>query len=148
MTNSPGPDSDFAELADLILNVARLVRARTPTDTGVIALTDTERHVMRIVDLYPGCAPSEIAQRARLQRANVSTALRSLERTGMITRRSTGGRGVAVSPTELAVTNLENLRSAWSDQLRSVLREDRDAVVQCNQLLGQLERSLTALDAG
>lgn len=148
MTNSSGPDSDFAELADLILNVARLVRALTPTDAGEIGLTDTERHVMRIVDLYPGCAPSEIAQRARLQRTNVSAALRSLEMKGMITRQAKGGRRVAVSPTELATTNLQSLRSAWSDQLQDVLGHDRDAVRRCNRLLGQLERSLTALDAG
>ena len=81
----------LADLADLILNVGRLVRARTPEGPQVVTLTETERQVMRVVDLYPGAAPSEIARRTRLQRTNVSTALRSLEGKGMVSRAATDG---------------------------------------------------------
>lgn len=144
MTAPSKSDDDLAELADLVLNVARLLRAHTPEDTGAIALTDTERHVMRIVDLYPECAPSEIAQRAQMQRTNVSTALRNLETKGMITRRASNGRGVAVTPTRLAATNIAHLRTAWSHQLKDAVRQDLDAVRQCNQLLSQIEHSLTS----
>jgi DNA-binding MarR family transcriptional regulator len=133
----------FADLADLILNVGRLIRARTPTGAELVALTDTERQVMRIIDLYPGCAPSTIAERSRLQRTNVSTALRSLEGKGMIVRTTASRRGVAVTATELAATNLRNLRSAWSQQLGNDLRDDLDAVRDCNRLLSRLERRLT-----
>ena len=86
-------EDPFAQFADLILNISRLVRDRTPTGTEVVRLTETERQVMRVIDLYPGSAPSDIAHRTRLQRTNVSTALRSLENKGMIVRTATSGRG-------------------------------------------------------
>jgi DNA-binding MarR family transcriptional regulator len=54
---------------------------------------------MRVVDLYPGAAPSDIARHTRLQRTNVSTVLRNLEEKGLISRTSTTGRGIAVTPT-------------------------------------------------
>jgi DNA-binding MarR family transcriptional regulator len=136
-------DDPLADLADLILNVGRLVRARTPDGLGTLPLTETERQIMRVVDLYPGAAPSEIARRARLQRTNVSTALRSLEDKGLISRTSTTGRGIAVTPTERAADNLRTLRAAWSRELAGILGDDLDAVRQCNQLLSRLEQRLT-----
>jgi DNA-binding MarR family transcriptional regulator len=137
-------DDPLADLADLILNVGRLVRSRIPDR---VPLTDTERQIMRVVDLYPGAAPSEIARRTRLQRTNVSTALRSLEDKGMISRAATTGRGIAVTPTERAATNLRNLRAAWSRELAGVLGDDLDAVRHCNQLLSHLEQRLIEGDA-
>ncbi len=136
-------DDPLADLADLILNVGRLVRARTPEDPGTVPLTETERQVMRVVDLYPGAAPSEIARRARLQRTNVSTALRTLEQRGMVSRAATTGRGIAVTPTERAAANLRTLRAAWSRELAGLLGDDLDAVRRANQLLSHLEQRLT-----
>ena len=85
-------------------------------------MTDTERLVMR--DLYPGSSPSQIAGRARLQRTNVSTALRALERKGMVTRTAGSGRAVTVMPTERAAANLRTLRAAWSRELEGALAND------------------------
>ncbi|MEI4271178.1 MarR family winged helix-turn-helix transcriptional regulator [Klenkia sp. LSe6-5] len=143
MTGDPEADP-YAELADLILNVGRLIRVRTPSGPEVVPLTPTERQVMRIVDLHPGSAPSEIAQRTHLQRTNVSTALRTLQGKGMVIREAGPGRGVAVHPTGRAVANLATLRSAWSRHLCDVLPGERDAVETCNRLLGRLEAGLTA----
>ncbi|WIN00313.1 MarR family transcriptional regulator [Actinoplanes oblitus] len=138
-------DAALADLADLILNVGRLVRARTPEESPhVVPLNETERQVMRVVDLYPGAAPSEIARRTRLQRTNVSTALRSLEGKGMISRVAAAGRGVAVHPTELAAANLRVLRAGWARELSGVLGDDLDAVRRCTALLSRLEQQLTA----
>lgn len=136
----------LADLADLILNVGRLVRVRTPEDPQMVTMTETERQVMRVVDLYPGAAPSEIARRTRLQRTNVSTALRSLESKGMVSRAATDGRGIAVRPTERAAANLQALRNAWAQELAAVLGDDLDTVRQCTHLLSQLEQRLTADD--
>lgn len=133
-------DDPLAELADLVLNVGRLVRARTPTGPDVVPMTETERHVMRVVDLYPGSSPSEIAARTHLQRTNVSTALRTLEGKGMLTRAATSGRGVAVSPTEKAAANLRLLRAAWSRELADALGDDLASVRRCNDLLSGLEQ--------
>ncbi len=137
----------LAELAQLILNVGRLVRARTPSGDEVVPLTETERTVMRLVDLHPGAAPSEIARRARLQRTNVSTALRALEDKGMVTRTAASGRGIVVHPSERAATNLGILRAAWARELVGVLGDEPDAVRQCNDLLRRLEQRLTAVSA-
>jgi DNA-binding MarR family transcriptional regulator len=141
-----GRDDPLADLADLILNVGRLVRSCTPDGPEVVPLTETERQVLRVVDLYPGAAPSEIARRARLQRTNVSTALRSLEDKGMISRAATTGRGIAVRPTERAAANLRVLRAAWSRELAGILGDDLDAVTPCIDLLSRLEQRFTADD--
>ena len=133
---------DLAELADLLLNVGRLVRARTPGDIDAVPLNDTERTVMRMLDLFPGASPSEVAERARLQRSNVSTALRTLEAKGMVTRTPTSGRGVAVAPTPLAQANLARLHAAWARQLAAPLADDLPEVRQCVALLARLELSL------
>jgi len=107
-----------------------------------VPLTETERTVMRVIDLFPGSAPSDIAARTRLQRTNVSTALSSLENKGLITRTPSEGRGVAVHPTGLAATNLSNLRAAWSAQLGTALKGDLAKVRTCVDLLAELERKL------
>ena len=143
MPDDTAADDPLADLADLILNVGRLVRASTPDGLGTITLNETERQVMRVVDLYPGAAPSEIARRTRLQRTNVSTALRTLEEKGLISRTATTGRGIAVNPTELAAANLRVLRAAWSRELAGILSDDLDAVRHCNELLGHIEQRLT-----
>ena len=139
-------DEALSDLADLILNVGRLVRTRTPEGPEVLPLTKTERQIMRVVDLYPGSAPSEIARRTRLQRTNVSTALRSLEDKGMISRAAGTGRGIAVHPTERAAANLRVLRAGWARELAGLLGDDLDAVRQCTELLSRLEHRLTADD--
>jgi DNA-binding MarR family transcriptional regulator len=137
-------DELLADLADLVLNVGRLIRARTPTGPEVVPLTETERQVMRLVDLHPGCTPSDIASRGRLQRTNVSTALGSLEAKGMVERATAGGRNIAVHPTELAATNLQVLRSAWAAQLGDALHDDLDEIRQCNEVLARVEDRLTS----
>jgi len=131
----------LADFADLVLNVGRLIRAHTPADSEIVALTETERQVMRLIDLHPGCAPSDIAARGRLQRTNVSAALRSLEAKGMI-RRATSGRQVTVTPTRLAATNLRRLRAAWAAELAQTLDADGETLLQCTQLLRALEQRL------
>jgi DNA-binding MarR family transcriptional regulator len=142
----PASEDLLADLAQLVVNVGRLVRTRGPEAPEVVPLAETERQVMRIVDMHPGAAPSEIARRTRLQRTNVSTALRNLEDKGMISRTPTAGRGIAVHPTELAATNLRILRAARAGQLASAVGPDPDAVRQCVELLTHIEGRLTAVD--
>lgn len=135
----------LADLADLLLNVARLVRANTPSPASNVLMTETERHVMRIVDLHPGSSPSEIAARAHLQRTNVSAALRALEGKGMVLRHSTSGRGIAVESTQQAVAGLVALRETWAQLLAEAVDADTETIVVCNELLrGIEEHFLTA----
>jgi len=137
-------DDAYAEMADLILNISRLIRLRTPTGPEVVSLTPNERQVMRVVDLFPGSSPTQIAERTRLQRTNVSTALRGLEGKGMVVRSSAGGRSVAVTPTDLAVSNLQILRAEWSQHLSDALPGELADVRRCNELLSRLELNLTS----
>ncbi|MFG1604851.1 MarR family winged helix-turn-helix transcriptional regulator [Actinoplanes sp. NPDC049265] len=137
-------DDALADLAGLILNVGRLVRARTLDNADTVPLNETERQVMRVVDMYPGAAPSDIARRTRLQRTNVSTALRSLEDKGMISRAATKGRGITVHPTELSASNLRRVRATWAGELAGVLGDDPGAVRQCIEVLSRLEKALMA----
>ncbi|NYE35558.1 DNA-binding MarR family transcriptional regulator [Nocardioides cavernae] len=146
MPSQPADHDAFAELADLLLNVGRLVRARTPSDAAGVPLSETERTVMRLVDLFPGSSPSDIAERGRLQRSNVSAALRTLEDKGMVERTSTSGRGVAVHATDLADRNLAALRAAWGRELALPLADDVDAVRRCVALLTRLEGRLIDAD--
>ncbi|MET9002305.1 MarR family winged helix-turn-helix transcriptional regulator [Amycolatopsis sp. Hca4] len=140
----PQPADPYADLADLVLNVARLIRLRTPAEPAVVRLTATERQVMRMVDLDPGCTPSRIAERTGLQRTNVSTALRGLEAKGMLTRAG-HGRRVEVHPTELAQRNLEVLRGAWSELLADLLGDvDPETIRRCNRTLADLEERFAA----
>ncbi|MCR6487893.1 MarR family transcriptional regulator [Amycolatopsis sp. OK19-0408] len=142
----PQRPDPYADLADLVLNVARLIRLRTPAEPHVVPLTATERQVMRIVDLHPGCSPSEIAERSHLQRTNVSTTLRGLEAKAMLTR-SGNGRAVTVHPTDLARTNLDVLRGSWSALLAGLLDDlDPAAIAQCNRTLAQLEQRFAGDD--
>ena len=142
----PRDQEALGELADLLLNVGRLVRARTPSEADGVPLNETERTVMRLVDLFPGASPSDVAERGHLQRSNVSAALRTLEAKGMVERSSTSGRGVAVRTTRLAADNLESLRAAWARELAAPLADDLDEVRQCVALLSRLEVRL--IDAG
>lgn len=136
------PDDELlADFADLVLNVGRLIRAHTPAATELVTLNETERQVMRLIDLHPGCSPSDIAARGRLQRTNVSAALRSLEAKEMITR-ATSGRQVSVTPTRLAETNLLALRAAWGTELAHMLDADRETLRRCTELLRGLEQRL------
>jgi len=146
MVSHPSDHDAFGELADLLLNVGRLVRARTPAEADGVPLNETERTVMRMVDLFPGASPSDIAERGRLQRSNVSAALRTLEEKGMVDRSSTSGRGVAVHTTPLAMRNLEELRAAWARELAVPLADDVDDVRQCAALLARLEVRLIDAD--
>lgn len=137
-------DDELGGIADLVLNVGRLLRARTPTSAQLVEMTETERHVMRIVDLHPGITPSEIARRGRLQRTNVSTTLRSLEGKGLVDRVASSGRTTMVGPTPLAQENLARLRAAWYAELAGLLAtpEEVEAVKQCAQMLMKMEDHL------
>ncbi len=148
-TDQPGTaaaDSDLADLADLVLGVGRLIRARLPEASDAIPMTETERLVMRVVDLHPASTPSAIAARTRLQRTNVSTALRTLEEKGLVTRTSGSGRHIEVHPTPLAATNLQRLRAARAGALAPALGGHADAARTCADLLLRLEAALTTAD--
>jgi DNA-binding MarR family transcriptional regulator len=148
---SPGKaDGDLADLAELILNVAREIRFREPDDDRVIHLGWSEACVMRFVDHHPGAAPSDVAEATGLRRSNLSTALRNLEAHGLVERRSDSNdrRGVNLFPTARAASNLALVRGEWARQLADSLGEDRGSVSDALALLHRLEHGLVAARRG
>lgn len=121
-------DTRYADLADVILALARIINADAHSDTGVVELTATEVNVMRFVDRHPGASPSTVAAATGLQRSNLSRALRDLESKGLIERVAdeTDGRQVRLVPTALAARNLRRLRGSWSRLLSAAGADDQD----------------------
>jgi DNA-binding transcriptional ArsR family regulator len=72
-------------------------------------LPASELEVMRLLVRRPGASVNDVAAGLRLQPANVSTTLRSLERRGLVERRrdEQDGRVVRLHPTALALEHRE-----------------------------------------
>ncbi|WP_156887361.1 MarR family winged helix-turn-helix transcriptional regulator [Propionicicella superfundia] len=143
-------DPDVADLADLVLNVARKITVRGHSDVDVIPLTPLESLVMRYVHQHPGTSPSRVAADVGLAASNMSAALRSLDAKGLVGRSTDphDRRGVRLSPTPLADQNLERIRSEWTRLLMPVVG-GRAELPEVNRLLRDLDRRLgVAAEAG
>lgn len=137
-------DADLADLAEAIIGVGRELRLRPYAD--VVELTPSEAHVMRHIDHHPGVTPSDLARATGLQRSNMSTALRTLERRGFVERRADphDARGVNLFPTDRAAENLKRLRRQWSEQIEQALGGDRRGAAAAKALLERVEAALMA----
>jgi DNA-binding MarR family transcriptional regulator len=69
----------LADLADVVMAVARAVKAQAAADPSVIDLPATEVTVLRYIDHHPDVSPSTVAAATGLQRSNLSRTLRDLE---------------------------------------------------------------------
>lgn len=137
------PQEQWAELADLVLRVAREIRTVEVPDPEAVRLTLSESHVMRHVDRFPGCTPTETAQITGMQRTNVSTTLRALEKKGLVDlhRDEDDHRAVHAYPTALARQNLDLLRGCWSARVGEALGAHED-VTPTLAVLARLEEEL------
>lgn len=137
-------DDGYADLADVVQALARIIGADAHADPGVVDLTATEINVMRFVDRHPGASPSTVAAATGLQRSNLSRAIRDLEAKGMIHRTADAadGRQARLVPTDRAASNLARLRSKWSRLLSSAGADDRDLAAAL-RLLTDLEDGLS-----
>jgi DNA-binding MarR family transcriptional regulator len=115
-------DARFADLADLVLTIARVVNIDSHQDPDVVDLTAIEINVMRYVDRHPGTSPSAVAVATGLQRSNLSRVLRDLEAKGMVARTAdaSDGRQSRLNPTPRSAANLRRLRANWSRLLNSL----------------------------
>lgn len=138
-------DERLADLADLVLAVARVIAIDAHLDPTIVDLTSTEINVMRYVDRHPGTSPTAVAAATGLQRSNLSRALRDLEAKGMVQRTADAAdaRQARLEPTALATANLQRLRAKWSRLLTSVDADHRN-VDAALTLLTQLDAGLTA----
>ncbi|MFF5077843.1 MarR family winged helix-turn-helix transcriptional regulator [Actinoplanes sp. NPDC000266] len=134
-------DPRFAELADLVIDLARELRIR-----GGTPLNQTQSQVMRFVHGHPGRKASEIADRTGLKRANVSAAITELRDLGFLTSRrdDKDGRAVRIDATPKAEATLHELRSSWSGLLASTWGPE---TTDLDPLIARLRSVLHALPA-
>jgi DNA-binding MarR family transcriptional regulator len=135
-------DERLADLADVILALARTIATDVQLDDQVAKLTVTEINVLRFVDRHPGASPTEVAAATGLQRSNLSRAVRDLEAKGLVARSVDGGdaRHAQLTSTGRAAANLRRLRANWSRLLGSAGADSRN--------LDAALRMLTDLEAG
>lgn len=139
-------DEALADLADVILAIARTLSAHVRADPRSVHLTATEINVMRYIDHHPDCSPSTVAAATGLQRSNLSKALRSLEANGLVrkTADDSDGRQAVLTPTPRAAENLAWLRSQWSRMLSDAAGPDSGLDIDTAlAVLGALEAGLT-----
>ncbi|MCS5497423.1 MarR family winged helix-turn-helix transcriptional regulator [Cnuibacter physcomitrellae] len=133
---------DWADLADLLLTLAREIQGPGYRDRRIVPLTSAEAAVMRFVDRNPGSTLGEVASATGFQRSNLSTLVSSLAGRGLVEKRggSADGRVIELHPTREAGENLARLRAEWTDLLadaaqRSQISSTTDETIE---LLGRL----------
>lgn len=142
MTNAQS-DSLRADLAQLVLSVARKIQARENPNPSVIRLSALESLVMRHIGQNPVITPRSLSRQLGLQRSNTSTTLRALESKGLITREvdPVDRREIRIRATPLARHNLEMVRAGWSDLIRPLLPADEQLSIAVD-LLSDLDEAL------
>jgi DNA-binding MarR family transcriptional regulator len=143
---STATQSDWAELADLALIISRELQYRGYSDTEAVGLTQSEGMVMRYLLDGDPAAPSQIASATGLQRTNLSTTLRGLEKKGLIKRsaNATDRRGVTVSPTERGRVNYVRVRREWAKAVSDAADRDDTHLDAALNLLTAIKDGLVA----
>jgi DNA-binding MarR family transcriptional regulator len=145
--NEPrSPDPRWADLADLVLIIAREIQFRGYTDERAIPLTQSEGMVMRFLLASPDAIPSRIAAATGLQRTNLSTVLRGLERKGLIERRASpdDAREVTVRPTGHGESNYALVRQEWAAAVCTAADGDASGLNPALGLLRVVEAGLVS----
>lgn len=142
----PPRADQLADLADVVMAVARAVRAQAAADPEVLDLSATEITVLRYLDHHPDVGPSTVADATGLQRSNMSRALRDLEAKGLVRRSAdpVDSRHAVLRSTGLAAENLSRLRGIWARLVGDALDasgEEHD-LASTLALLRALERGL------
>jgi len=147
-TDPVPPDSDprWADLADLVLILAREIQFLGYRDPEAVPLTQSEGMVMRYLQDHPGTAPSRLADATGLQRANISAVLRGLERKGLAERRASSDdlRRATIHPTERGRRNYALVRQEWAAVVSAAAGHDSTSLDEALALLRKISTSLTA----
>jgi DNA-binding MarR family transcriptional regulator len=137
----------WAELADRVLIIAREIQFRGYQDARAVPLTATEGMVMRYMQDHPITAPNQIAAAVGLQRSNLSTLMRDLEREGLIERTMSEGdrRGVTVRLTEAGRRNYLVVRREWAAAVAKAVENDTRGLDGTLGLLKDIAAGLIAM---
>jgi DNA-binding MarR family transcriptional regulator len=137
----------WAELADRVLIIAREIQFRGYQDPRAVPLTATEGMVMRYLQDHPIAAPNQIAAAVGLQRSNLSTLMRGLEREGLIERTMSESdrRGVTVRLTEAGRRNYLVVRREWAAAVAKAMENDTRGLNGALGLLKDVAAGLIAM---
>jgi DNA-binding MarR family transcriptional regulator len=137
----------WAKLADRVLIIAREIQFRGYQDPRAVPLTATEGMVMRYIQDHPITAPNQIAAAVGLQRSNLSTLMRDLERKGLIERTMSEGdrRGVTVRLTEAGRRNYLVVRREWAAAVAKAVENDTRGLDGAFGLLKDIAAGLIAM---
>lgn len=140
-------DEELADVAEAILGIARELRLGIDAEPDHLTPSNP---VMRYINHRPGVTPSEVARFTGLQRSNLSSALRSLERRGLVRRRAdpADARSANLFPTRRATDDLARLRHKWAGRVSEALGGDTRRVSAGAELLARLESGLIAARLG
>lgn len=147
MQASPPRAEQLADLADVVMAVARAVRSQASAHPDVVELSATEITVLRYIDHHPDVSAGAVAAGTGLQRSNLSRALRDLEAKELVRRSAdpTDSRQVVLRSTRRAEENLARLRAIWATLLGDALSasgQEHD-IASALSLLHALERHLS-----
>lgn len=119
-------EEQWAEFADLVLDVAREIQFRGYVSPEAVSLSAPEGSVMRYLFRQPGALPSEVAFATGLQRSNLSAVLRGLEDKGLIDRVAdvADRRSVRIHPTQRAIGNYALVRHEWGSAVATAAEDD------------------------
>jgi DNA-binding MarR family transcriptional regulator len=136
----------WAQLADLVLVIAREIQFRGYSDDRAERLSPSEGMVMRYLQQQPDAAPSRVAAATGLQRPNLSTVLRGLEKKGLIERRADAAdrRGVVIHLTERGQTNYATVRHEWAEEVSAAAGHDTSHLEATLALLTVVRDGLVA----
>lgn len=143
---SKAPPVRWADLADLILIIAREIQFRGYSDDRALSLTQSEGMVMRHLVAQVSATPSQIAAATGLQRTNVSPVLRDLEGKGLIERHvdPEDRRGVSVHRTRRGADNYALVRKEWGAAVSAAAGGDTSKLDDALALLRAIETGLTS----
>ena len=137
----------WAELADRVLVIAREIQFRGYKDPRAVPLTATEGMVMRYIQDHPITAPNQIAVAVGLQRSNLSTLMRGLEKRGLIERTMSqrDRRGITVRLTEAGRRNYMIVRREWAAAVAKAVENDTRGLDGALGLLKDIAAGLIAM---
>jgi DNA-binding MarR family transcriptional regulator len=118
----------WADFADLVFFIAREINFGGYSSEEAISLSPSEGVVMRYLFRHPGAMPSKVAEAAGLQRSNLSTVLKSLEKKGVLERRPSAedAREVHIHPTALGKSNYALVRKEWARRVSEAVGDTGD----------------------
>jgi DNA-binding MarR family transcriptional regulator len=139
-------DPRWAELADLALIIAREIQFLGYRDPRAVPLTQSEGTVMRYLHDHDGAPPGRIAAATGLQRTNLSTVLRGLERKGLVERRTSPDdrRGATIHTTDQGRGNYALVRREWAAAVSHAADHDTDSLDTALTLLRDIRTGLIA----